>query len=265
MHARNKPVLGWGLGAPPHRGSLTPWRNRSRFRLLHSLDGLIAYSRRGAAEYKALGFPPKRIFIAHNAVTPRSTVPQPEHPSMFTERPNILFVGRLQARKRGDNLLRACAALPVDLQPNLVIVGNGPERKKLQALAETIYPQAEFPGEKHGHELEPYYRNADLFVLPGTGGLAVQQAMTYGLPVIAAQGDGTQEDLVRPVNGWQVPPDDVESLRSVLRDALSDPSQLRQKGVQSYRIILEEINIEAMVEVFLKAIGQIKRRSDITA
>ena len=43
-----------------------------------------------------------------------------------------------------------------------------------------------------------HFAGADLFVLPGTGGLAVQEAMSYALPVIVAKGDGTQEDLVRP-------------------------------------------------------------------
>ena len=51
MHARGNPVLGWGLGAPPVIGSLASWRIQSREKFLHSLDGVIAYSQRGAQEY----------------------------------------------------------------------------------------------------------------------------------------------------------------------------------------------------------------------
>jgi glycosyltransferase involved in cell wall biosynthesis len=105
----------------------------------------------------------------------------------------LLFVGRLQARKRIDALLRACAELGTN--PRLLIVGDGPERAALESLAKEIYPSAEFVGAKHGAELKPYFEQADLFVLPGTGGLAVQEAMSYGLPVIVAKGDGTQDDL----------------------------------------------------------------------
>ena len=65
-----------------------------------------------------------------------------------------------------------------------------------------ITPQHEFPGAKHGQELEPYFAAADLFVLPGTGGLAVQQAMAHALPVLVGEADGTQSNLVRPANGW---------------------------------------------------------------
>jgi glycosyltransferase involved in cell wall biosynthesis len=164
-------------------------------------------------------------------------------------------VGRLQIRKRVDALLHACAQFASN--PRLVIVGDGPEREGLQSLAKKIYPSAEFVGARHGDELAPYFREADLFILPGTGGLAVQEAMSYGLPVIVAQGDGTQDDLVRPGNGWQIPPDDFGALLSTMKDALSDVARLRRMGEESYRIVKEEINIEKMVETFVTALNRL--------
>jgi len=113
-------------------------------------------------------------------------------------------------------------------------------------------------GARHGDELAPYFRAADLFVLPGTGGLAVQEAMSYGLPVIVAQGDGTQDDLVRAGNGWQVPPDEDAALAAALREALSDAARLRAMGAESYRIVAQEINLERMVEVFVEALNAVK-------
>jgi glycosyltransferase involved in cell wall biosynthesis len=78
--------------------------------------------------------------------------------------------------------------------------------------------------------------------------------MSYGLPVIVAEADGTRRDLVRPTNGWELPPGDLETLAAVLYTALSDVGRLRQMGAVSYRIVSEEINIEAMVSVFLEAL-----------
>jgi glycosyltransferase involved in cell wall biosynthesis len=166
----------------------------------------------------------------------------------------VLFVGRLQPRKRIDNLLRACAALPEGVQPELWIVGEGPARMELQRQAGAIYPQTKFFGERRGHELDALFTTADLFVLPGTGGLAVQEAMAHGLPVIVAQGDGTQTDLVRPENGWLIPPDDLQALEAVLGEAFSDPARLRRMGAESYRIVAEEVNLEAMVGIFVQAL-----------
>ncbi len=253
MHQRGRKVIGWGLGAPPLAGPFASLRQVRRLRFVGQFDALIAYSQRGADEYAALGFPHRKIFVAPNAVAPRPRTKPPSRPASFTEHPVILFVGRLQARKRLDFLLRACADL-TELKPRLVIVGDGPERRALETLSRQVYPSAEFIGEKRGGELKPYFEKADLFVLPGTGGLAVQEAMTYGLPVIVAKGDGTQDDLVRPENGWQIPADDYGALVETLRLALSDVNRLRRMGEGSYRIVSEEINLEKMVEVFVQAL-----------
>lgn len=249
MHRRGRPVLGWGLGTP-RGGNLLERRLRLNF--LRALDGVIAYSKRGAAEYRALGL--DRVFVAHNAVTPRPLTPPPERAIPSDGRGTVLFVGRLQVRKRLTTLIRACAALPGEVQPRLVIVGDGPERANLQSLAAEVYPAAEFPGAKHGAELEPYFAAADLFALPGTGGLAVQQAMAHALPVIVAQGDGTQDDLVRPENGWQVPPGDAEAFERALHTALADLSRLRAMGAEAYRIVDDEINLEHMAAAFVNAL-----------
>ncbi len=254
MHTRGRKVIGWGLGSPPLSGPLSGFRQMRRRQFLNQFDALIAYSQRGADEYEAHGFPREKIFVALNAVAPRP-VEKPDCKPMTTDRPMVLFVGRLQARKRIDLLLRACAELNQNIR--LVIVGDGPERQNLESLARRVYPSAEFGGVKHGDALKPYFAEADLFILPGTGGLAVQEAMSNGLPVIVAKGDGTQDDLVRQVNGWQIPPEDYGALIETMRAALSDVNRLRKMGEESFRIVSEEINLEKMVEVFVQALNSL--------
>jgi glycosyltransferase involved in cell wall biosynthesis len=272
MHARRRPVIGWGLGAPPVRGLpafLTRAFEASRRGFLGQFDALISYSKTGVAQFAAAGYPAGRVFVAPNAATPRPA-PLPERSPTFRPAPDgerrgapqpvVLFVGRLQPRKRVDALLRACAALPADLRPRVLIVGDGPAREDLEAVARECYPAAQFAGEKHDAELEPYFAAADLFVLPGTGGLAVQQAMSRGLPVIVAEADGTQSDLVRAENGWVLPPNDDAALLRTLATALADPLRLRQMGRESYRIVDEEVNLEKMVEVFARVIEETKEK-----
>jgi glycosyltransferase involved in cell wall biosynthesis len=256
MKQRGRLVLGWGLGAGASGGPFSALRASRRAAFLRRFDALITYSQRGADEYAVLGFPKDRIFVAPNAASPRPAAPMPLRPPAFDGKPTVLFVGRLQARKRIDDLLQACAFLGEALRPRLVIVGDGPERARLQELAKRVYPSAEFPGAKHGAELAPYFSAADLFVLPGTGGLAVQEAMSYGLPVVMGRGDGTNDDLVRPANGWQVP--DPAALRDVLQQALSDAARLRRMGAESYRIVREEINLERMVGIFVEALNSLR-------
>lgn len=256
MHARGRKVIGWGLGAPDilGKGVLAAIRRWERASYLRSLDGVIAYSARGAGQYRQAGINSGRVWVALNAADPRPTTPPPQRDS--TGRPVVLYVGRLQARKRIDNLLYACARVEKEAAPELIIVGDGPERERLEALAREVYPRAEFAGDQRGASLDEYFRRADLFVLPGTGGLAVQQAMRHALPVIAAQGDGTQDDLVRIDNGWRVRPGDLDDLAATIQQALSDLPRLRKMGLESFRIVQEEANLENMVDIMIQAIRQ---------
>ncbi|MFA9490500.1 MAG: glycosyltransferase [Anaerolineales bacterium] len=251
MKSRGRPVIGWGLGAPASSGSLHKLRSMFRQRFVDRFDAVIAYSTAGAEEYAALGIPRERLFVAHNAVSSA-----PSHMPVRVERGGnplqILFVGRLQARKRLDLLIQACAILGMDI--DLTVVGDGPSRTELRTLASDTYPRTTFTGALRGRELEDQFKNADLFVLPGTGGLAVQEAMSYGLPVIVAEGDGTQNDLVSGGNGWLVPVGDLDSLAAAMREALHDPARLEKMGMRSYEMVRDRFNIDSMTEVFLNTL-----------
>ena len=247
-------MVGWGLGAPGARGwAAGVWR-----RFLRRLDGVIAYSRRGAREYAAAGMATERIWMAPNAVTwapgaiGQRTIPR-------DRAPRLISVGRLQARKRVDVLLEACAGL--EPAPEVWIVGDGPARPVLEALASTRGVGARFYGAVRGQALDDLLKAADVFVLPGTGGLAVQQAMANGLPVIVAEGDGTQEDLVTAENGWLVPAGNAGALREALQEALAQPERLIDMGRASHRRVATQFNLDVMVEVFVEALNAVKARA----
>jgi glycosyltransferase involved in cell wall biosynthesis len=259
MRRRGRPVIGWGLGAPLLRGPFSQIRRWERLSLLHQLDAVIAYSQRGAEEYLALGLQSDRVFTAFNAVAFSPVAPPLIQPDRSNSQPVVLFVGRLQKRKRVDTLLRVCSGLPPQLKPRLLVVGDGPERDALESLAQEIFPLTQFFGARHGVELAPLFAQADLFVLPGSGGLAIQEAMAHGLPVIVGRGDGTQDDLVRPECGWQIPADDELALRTALVQALSEPNRLREMGLQAYRIVKEDVNIEKMAEVFIRVLRLVSK------
>ena len=251
MRRKGRPVIGWGLGTGETGGPLL----RAHLALF---DAMITYSSAGKQSYIDAGFPAERIFTACNAAAPRPDRPMPERlPDRYDGEPIVLYVGRLQKRKRLDLLMQACAAQPEALRPRLWIVGDGPVRSELEAAAGEFYPRTEFFGALYGDELTARFDRADLFCLPGTGGLALQQAMASALPLIAAEADGTQEDLVRPGNGIQVRPGDLSDLTAAVTRMLSDPVKLRAMGAESFRIVRDEINLEAMAAVFAEAVRQV--------
>ena len=246
MEKRGRPVLGWGLGAPG--GFPAPWFRR---RFLRRLSGVIAYSTRGAAEYAAAGVHVDRIWVAPNVVERPPSRP-PKRPAPGRRPARVIFVGRLQARKQVDALIMACGA--VSPRPELWIVGEGPDRARLTSLARERFPSTVFTGAVHGAELRRLLDAADLFVLPGTGGLALQQALARGLPVIAAQGDGSQEDMVTPDNGWLVPPGGGPPLTAALQAALGRPRRWSAMGEASWTLARTRFSPEVMLDVFVRAL-----------
>ena len=120
-------------------------------------------------------------------------------------------------------------------------------------IEDRVYLPLRYIGETFGEELDLIFNQADLFVLPGTGGLAVQQAMAHALPVIVAEGDGTQSDLVTYENGWNIAPNDPQALMDAISSALSSPESLRQKGLAAYQTVKTIVNIDQMVSIFIQA------------
>ncbi len=252
MHRRGRAVLGWGLGTMQLTPGLDSFRGAVRKRHLQQFDGLIAYSDTAAEQFAATGYPSSRIHVAHNAAVAAPEGECPPRSPQFDGAPRVVFIGRLIEGKRLEDLLRACAALGTP-GPELHIVGDGPLRAHYEQLAARAYPGTRFLGARRGAELADICRRCDLFVLPGKGGLAIQEAMSHGLPVIATNADGTERDLVHAENGWLFTEGDVTSLLSAMRDALSCADRLRRMGQASFRIVREEINLSRMAIEFVRA------------
>jgi glycosyltransferase involved in cell wall biosynthesis len=196
MKTRGRPVIGWTLGPARAGKTFSGWM-LSYYR---KFSALVVYSGNGAKGFQGLGIASERIFIAPNAVESGTAEALQARPGAREEaraslaldpRPVILFVGRLQPRKRVEYLLRACACLEDACQ--LLIVGDGPDRVRLEQIAAEVFPTARFTGDLRGEALGRCFLAADLFVMPGTGGLALQEAMLYGKPIAAAEADGSQK------------------------------------------------------------------------
>lgn len=126
-----------------------------------------------------------------------------------TEKPIVAFVGRLVGLKNIPTLIRAFE--PMKEKAKLVIIGDGPERKVLEALA----PDALFTGMKSGDELLAWYDLIDILVLPSTQeayGAVTGEALMAGAKVVVSRKAGSC-DLVRVgENGYVVDPNDVQAM-----------------------------------------------------
>lgn len=140
----------------------------------------------------------------------------------------VLFVARLIPKKRADLLIRAFRRVSSSKQARLVLVGDGPERPKLEALVEQLCLShvVHFTGFVQPEDVATWYTLADLFVLPSseTWGVAVLEALASGLPVIVTDEVGCHHDVINdPVVGDAIPARDEVALAEALERRLSFP------------------------------------------
>jgi glycosyltransferase involved in cell wall biosynthesis len=164
-----------------------------------------------------------------------------EAPADDDERPkevDVVTVGRLIPKKGVDTLLRAAARL--DPVPSVEVVGDGPERAALEALASAlgIAASVRFRGSLSHDEALDRIRAGRVFCLPcrltadgdrDAVPTVIVEAMMRGVPVVATDVVGIPE-LVGDDAGILVPPDDDAALAAALRELLGDPGRAAALG-----------------------------------
>jgi glycosyltransferase involved in cell wall biosynthesis len=151
----------------------------------------------------------------------------------------LLFVGRLVERKGVDFLIRAVAGLRGERSVRLTIVGEGPERPRLEALVEElrVADSVSFAGSVRADELGKLYRTSDAFVLPAVRdskgdveglGVVLIEALMHGLPVVASRSGGIPDIVIDGDTGLLVPPGDVLALAGALGRLMDDPGLARR-------------------------------------
>jgi phosphatidyl-myo-inositol dimannoside synthase len=175
-----------------------------------------------------------------------AAVDAPPEPPPYTydgRRPfELLFVGRLVERKGVHVLLEAVSRLPADRPVVLHVVGDGPERARLEARAAELGlgAHAVFHGFVDADELTRRIAACDAFVLPAvvdakgdTEGLGVVllEAMSYARPVIASAAGGIVDIVRDGRNGWLVPPGDAAALADAISACMDDPVRARTYGL----------------------------------
>jgi sugar transferase (PEP-CTERM/EpsH1 system associated) len=164
-------------------------------------------------------------------------------------------VGRLQAVKDQGLLLQALAIARRDggddaRRLRLAIVGDGPLRGELEALARRLDLQDAtwFAGERS--DVPALLRAMDLFVLPSLAeGISntVLEAMAAGLPVIATDVGGNAELIEQGVTGHLIPRRDAHALAETLLTSVRRPDEARAAGRAGQLRVAQRFSIDAMV------------------
>ena len=243
----------------------------SRYMLPTALgcDRFVALNEAVVRELVAAGVPEHRIARIPNGI---EVPPARERAAALHDPARVVFVGRLHEQKGVDTLLRAFARLRAD-RPDATIalrlVGDGPLRADLEALARELGVDAEFLGGRD--DVDTLLEDADVFVLPSRAeGMsnALLEAMTLGLPAIVTNIPGNADVIRHEENGLLVEPDDPDGLAAAIGRLLDDGALRGRVGRAGRETVEAEYALDrvasryvALYEELLSERGDTKPRS----
>lgn len=256
-----KKFIWWGLGRLRDKFYEKSRKNDFINRIEKQCDAQLCYSSYAKEYYNYIGIPDEKIFVAVNVVDTDRIATRTgsvlfqaakikEHP--FT----VLYVGALEPNKRVDMLIRAFGKfVKGHTDAKLDIVGQGSSYESLkQIVEEKNIENVSFFGQVI-EGLEQFYAKSDVFVLPGLGGLAISEAMAYGLPVIASVGDGCEVDLIKNgENGFRNPELGEKDIVDYLNQMYDNPELLEKMKKKSIEIIEKEHNVHNYLNAIYSAI-----------
>lgn len=215
------------LGAAPTGWRRGPWKLRTRA-LLRLFDGYLSVGQRAREYLRRFGVSDSRIWHAPHCVdteffaraTARHRTPEARAAAraawgLAPEAFVILFVGKLEPKKRPVDLIRAAARSTPGVR--LLIVGAGELERGCRAEADSLGIEVVFAGFLNQAALGRAYAAADCLALPSDGtetwGLVVNEALSSGLPCVVSDRVGCVPDLITPGETGEVfPAGDVPAL-----------------------------------------------------
>jgi len=241
--------------------------------LLRRLDGHLAIGSRNRQYYLEAGVSPEKLFWApfsidtaffrRERISAEALKAEEEQLGLEPGSFRVIFVGKLLALKRPEDIIAAVALMPSRSRVEVLLVGDGALRPALEELARGKGVRVHFLGFRNQSELPVLYALADVNVLPSSHdawGLVINEGMSMGLPSIVSNMVGCGPDLVLDGRtGYTFKVGDVDGLARALERMASDPGHLRQLK-QTAQERIEDFSLDRTVQGFLNAIQTVAAR-----
>ena len=235
------------------------WANYPLFRHRLARQGALFLCASGFIRERvlAMGFPAARTHVHYIGVDGQAI--RPRDPA--EERATILHVARLVEVKGAEYLIRAFALVAGRFpQTELVIIGDGPLKSSLQALAKSlgVAERVRFQGALPHDQVLGWMRKAAMLVLPSvrtpTGrveglGMVLLEAAACGVPAVGSRIGGIPEGIADGETGFLAPQKDAPALARAIGDLLADPVLRLAMGTRARAFVLERFDIARQTEL----------------
>jgi glycosyltransferase involved in cell wall biosynthesis len=262
----------WGIGQVPgrkdsiYRKILTPPR---KF-IIRRAAYCLAYCNLSAEYFKRITDPAKVKVLPNSIdneavekeieqIAPADKIRLRKNLGISKDSVVLLFVGALEPNKRLNIFIEALRILTEKgYKVDGLIIGSGTAESYYCDYADKLgLKNCQFLG-KIVAGVNAYFQIADIFVLPGRGGLAINQALINGLPVICnTPADGTELDMIENgKNGFLIESMDVPKLVGALKNMIEDRRYL-EMGRRAREVVSKRYNINSMMDVLHQVIENV--------
>lgn len=164
---------------------------------------------------------------------------------------NLIFIGRIEKYKKLDLLIEVLNDLH-QLKLNLFVIGEGSEKKELEKIK--VHPNVKifWLGKINDKkEKDKIFWRMHLGVMPGSGGLVIQELQAYAIPVIASYSDGTEIDLIKKINPELFIKDMSQPALSRVIEAFikRDSNEKTKMARNAYEIVKNKYNLDNMIKI----------------
>lgn len=266
----NKIIIGWTCGFEPGvaKGAMLWLKNKLVSSFFKKADYFLTYSSNSSRYVESLGVKESIIETCYNGIETDDLEKNADEilkksreivrDYQLEGKTTFLYVGALIKEKKVDFLIDAFVELEKKYSDiKLIIIGDGPLKGYVQDAIEREHEKNILYFGRIYDGVDAYFAASDCFVLPGTGGLGLNQAMFWRKTCIVSPGaDGTQDDLViEGYSGYRFVENDMASLISAMEKRINEsPVKLEQMAENSYKIIAEKSNVNNMVKLFKETI-----------
>jgi len=258
-----KKIIFWTCGWEPERTTVYKYiKNLLLYFFFNLSDYHIAYSTTAKNYLIKKGVNPKKIAVAYNGIesdVEPITIGRDDDPELMEDQNKLVFlyVGGIFREKKLELLVDAFNMNFKNSNSHVLwIVGDGPDKSALESKYSDC-ANIRFFGRRIA-DVDKFFKLADITVLPGIGGLAINQSMLWGTPVIVSEADGTEVDLViEDETGFRFIKNDLNSLAGTMKHIAFKPiSELAVISENARQLILKRSNVNEMVKTFYEVINR---------